>query len=449
MHFSFRWNTLCAKVYSLWKKLSDNLPYLWLFAMIAGLISVAISFAVAGEKLPEGFLYVDTHDVGMDHFNSVMATGEKLPYTKQHITYPPLAAMFYYFFFRILSPNVTAGLVENFPHVAPFAIRDYQTGMLPYLVYVILCCVLITSLLHKKLTLPYGKKMAVILATFLSIGFLSVLDRGNNVLLVTLLLLYYVFYYDSDNKFLAETALFALALATGLKLYPIVFGVLLIRRHKIWKGFRALGYIFLSLVLPFFFFEGLEGLKLWLTWLFPEEKIIPLHPGALNFVSIIYNIEAALGINLPEWFSSIFPILFIGLGILFAITVKKNYKALVFCLLAIVGFAGVTFEYFLFFSIIPLAFLCMKCNTVRDRIWAIFLVAINIPLCLQTPARLVGTGVCLPDVIESFLLLGMFFYYLIDGGIDFVGYIKNARWRYLFRTEKQMARMKYIPTWEE
>ena len=60
-----------------------------------------------------------------------------------------------------------------------------------------------------------------------------------------------------------------------------------------------------------------------------------------------------------------------------------------------------------------------------------------------------GTGVCLPDVIESFLLLGMFFYYLIDGGIDFVGYIKNARWRYLFRTEKQMARMKYIPTWEE
>ncbi len=439
------WNKTCKTVYALWNKLFDNIPYLYLAAVLGGLLFCAISYMNADpEHLPEGLLFIDTHDIGMDHFNSIMATADRAPYTQHNITYPPLAAMIYHGFYLVMGEDAQE-LFEN----SAFGMRENTSTLLPYCLYLVICCVLITCLILKNVKMSSGKQYALIIASFLSIGFLSILDRGNNVLLVTLLLLYYVFYYDAENKFLSETALIALALATGIKLYPIVFGVLLIKKHKIAEGFRALGYIFLALFLPFFFFEGFEAMKLWINRLFPAEKMIPIHPGALNFVSAINNIETAYAIDIPELLTSAFTYLFIVGGLLFAITSKKMYKAAVFCVFAILGFAGVTFEYFLFLTVIPLTYLCVKCEGIRDKIFAILLIVVNIPLAIPTPEHLEDTGIFQPDIIASFLVLGIMVYILVDGAIDFVGYIKNKRWKYLFATEKWLAKRPEIPAWEQ
>jgi hypothetical protein len=439
------WNNASKTVYGLWKKIFNNLPYVFLIAMVAGLLFCANTYVNADpEALPEGFLHMDINDVAMDHFNSVMHTSGKAPYTENHITYPPLAAMFYYFFYSIMGQNTQDRITLSNTR----DMRGIQSTFVPYCLYLIICCSLIACLIVKNVKVSSPKHYAILIGSFLSIGFLSVLDRGNNVLLVTLLLLYYVFYYKSENRFLSETALIALALATGIKLYPIVFGVLLIKKHRIAEGFRALLYIFLAIFLPFFYFEGIEGMKIWLQFYISGEKVIFLHPGALNFTSIIYNLETAYEMNIPDIITSAMTYLFIGGGLLFAITSKKMYKAMIFCVLAIVLFAGVTFEYFLFMTLLPLTCLFAKCDDVRDRIYAILLVLVNIPLVFVTPEWLEDTGIYLSDVVTSWLLLAIMVFYLVDGAIDFVGYIKEKRWKYLFTTEKQLAKRE-LPAWEE
>ncbi len=444
MEIKSLWGKASKAVYRLWNKLFENLAYLWLAAMVGGLLFCAYMFVNADpEHLPEGLLFIDTHDVGMDHFNSIMVTGDRMPYTQHNITYPPLAAMIYYGFYSVMGEDAQE-LFEN----SAFGMRENTSTLLPYCLYLVICCVLIACLILKNVKISSGKQYAVILGTFLSVGFLSVLDRGNNVLLVTLLLLYYVFYYDSKNRFLSETALIALALATGIKLYPIVFGVLLIKKHRIAEGFRALGYIFLALFLPFFFFEGFDAMLLWIDRLFPAEKMIPIHPGALNFVSAIYNIETAYAIDIPDVLTTVFTYLFIVGGLLFAITSKKIYKAAVFCVFAILLFAGVTFEYFLFLCIVPMVYLFVRCDGIRDKIFAILIILVNIPLALPTPEHLEDTGIFQPDIWSSFLVLAIMLYILVDGAIDFVAYMKNKRWKYLFMTQKQLAKRE-ISAWEE
>ncbi len=430
---------------SLGKRILDrlfrNFVYVFLICMILAMAFCFFSMQGADTENPaEGLFFADQRDVAMDHFNSMLATADRKPYTEHNITYPPLAAMLYYFFFSCLNPNLSEALREQGPGTSVHHLREYASALVPYMLYVILCVAWIVGLIYKNFRGSDSKKTAATLGILLSSGFLSILDRGNNVLLVTLLLLYYVFYFDHPSKLRSETALIALALATGIKLYPIIFGVLLIRRHKLVQGFRTLGYIFLALFLPFFFFEGFEAIHCWITRLFPEGGVVPIHPGALNFVSAVWNIETAFGIDIPDPLISLFQPLFIVGGTLFAITYRKDYKALIFGVFAILGFAGVTFRYFLFLSVLPFMFLFAECREWRDRIYAILLLLLNLPLAFRTPKMLEGTGFFLPDLWCSFLVLIMLVYLMVDGVIDCVYYLKTGQWKNLLKTERQLQR---------
>ena len=91
----------------------------------------------------------------------------------------------------------------------------------------------------------------------------------------------------------------------------------------------------------------------------------------------------------------------------------------------------------------------MRCDSVRDRIWGILLILVNLPMSMPTPEWLWGTKFYLPELICSTLVLVIMVALLVDGTIDFVGYIKHQRWRYLLRTERKLAGMPHVPQWEE
>ena len=89
-----RFGRLRQQIYALWKKIFENYAYLWLFAMATALVVCFLCGLIADPEHPaQGLFFIDHHDVGMDHFNSVFVTAERTPYTRHHITYPPLAAM--------------------------------------------------------------------------------------------------------------------------------------------------------------------------------------------------------------------------------------------------------------------------------------------------------------------------------------------------------------------
>lgn len=90
------------------RSLPRQLPYVWLFCMLAGLLFSLITVLCANGWPVEGLLYSDRMDVLMDHFNSIRTVRNGDPYLEYRTTYPPLAALFYTFFYSLLTDDAVA-----------------------------------------------------------------------------------------------------------------------------------------------------------------------------------------------------------------------------------------------------------------------------------------------------------------------------------------------------
>ena len=62
---------------------------------------------------------------------------------------------------------------------------------------------------------------------------------------------YYTFNYESDDPVKRELALIALAFATCMKLYPVIFGVLLLRKDKLKEATRCIVSGLVLFIVPF------------------------------------------------------------------------------------------------------------------------------------------------------------------------------------------------------
>ena len=80
--------------------------------------------------------------------------------------------------------------------------------------------------------------------------------RGNIILLAVACTLCYMLLYDSKNKGLRQIALLSLALATNIKIYPAIFGCLLLKEKR-WKDACLCAlYAVLMLIIPFFTYDA-------------------------------------------------------------------------------------------------------------------------------------------------------------------------------------------------
>lgn len=414
--------------------------YVWLAAMlIAVFFCAAASFSSDAEMPLRGILFFDHSDAGMDHFNSLLATAERRPYTVHHITYPPLAAMLYYLFFSLLDKRFVAQVIAGNASFSARDLRHYSFAVIPYILFTLLSLLLIALTIRHALKLSDKEKTATILGVVLSCGVISALDRGNNILFILGLLMFYTLFYDSENKVMAELALLALAVATGLKLYPVVFGVLLVRKHKYWQGFRAVGYILLALFLPFFFFEGWEAIRLWMEN-FLLAKVRYVHPGALNLDSILRSFGLVLETELPDILRTLFMALYVFVGLLGAIVYKEGYKSVAFCSFAIIGFAGVSPKYTLALTCLPLVVLLAHgVKKWLDWVYFALLTLLNLPLVFTTSESLEKLGLCGMDLFEGGLVLLIMMILLAEGAVQLVSYIKTGQWKTLLKTERQLA----------
>lgn len=108
-------------------------------------------------------------------------------------------------------------------------------------------------------------RLGLAFSAVFSYGVLYALERGNVILVAWGLTLIFFMTMDSERRLLRELGFISLALAFGLKLYPAVFGLLLLKRGRLGQALRTAVYGILSIALPMLCFsEGLAGLKTWL-----------------------------------------------------------------------------------------------------------------------------------------------------------------------------------------
>lgn len=195
--------------------------YLFYISMVTAILVVGIlGYFTHGESI-RSILANDKNDAMMDFFNS-LTYGMK-PYANG-VIYPPLINVIYGLLGRFCAEVFNGG----------FAIRAHQMGSLIYGLYVIsmysLCVYLISKI---KLGTPREKIGFAVILLF-SLPFLFTYDRGNSILLVLLALMTYLSFYKSTVLRKRLLAYNALGIAAGIKISPVIFGLILVRERK-WR----------------------------------------------------------------------------------------------------------------------------------------------------------------------------------------------------------------------
>lgn len=126
---------------------------------------------------------------------------------------------------------------------------------------------------------------------FFSTPFIYIFEQGSMVLFTVTLILLYIAGYDSDSKCIRELSHIALAIATGLSAYPIIFIILSYRKKRFGNAFRCLVYSFFIFFLPIFALGGLGRLGYYF------KNIKAVIDNALTS-GIAYRIDIISGLNL-------------------------------------------------------------------------------------------------------------------------------------------------------
>lgn len=144
--------------------------------------------------------------------------------------YPPMANVV----FLVMKRFVTMDNLANYDGI----VSSFGASMLLVLYFV--CGIFFVYIGIKALANIdiEHKKQRILLVVFsleilMSGPVLFLLSRGNNLIFVIALTLFFAAFYEHPNKYVREMAVIALAFATALKIYPVFFGILLIKKGNL------------------------------------------------------------------------------------------------------------------------------------------------------------------------------------------------------------------------
>ncbi len=383
---------------------------------------VLVSVFNRGALLGQLF-FRDVTDTFMDYFNCLPGVAMRRPYDTQSM-YPPLSEVVFYFFSKIIPNDM---LLTWDPH----AMRTHQIPVLSLLFYLAIPIAVTVCSLYDYLKNGTAAKRFVILAFLVSSPFIYLVERGNVLIYAFAAAVVFICYYDSDKKWQREVALIALAVSAGIKLYPAVLGILLVRDKRWKETIRCVFYGIFFFIAPFFVFGGLSNLLVMVKALLGNSGGF----GDTDFnckinFSAVFNIIGVKWLGRTEAFpwgqtaAYILSVLLIAAAFL----TKKRWKSVLFLTLVMIGAPAFSFYYTGVFVLIP--FLWFIAGSEKDLKWTdiIYLlgfIAVLAPIPLKAEEITNTAQINVNLQVVGLGILVMAVWGLIDSGMDLVSRIKE------------------------
>ncbi|MBO4426311.1 MAG: DUF2029 domain-containing protein [Clostridiales bacterium] len=397
-----------------------------LFAF-AAFVFVAVVFR---DSLLGQLFFRMTSDVFMDYFNCLYVVANRDPYS--FITmYPPLAELIFYLFSKTIS-------YEMLFCTPP--LREEQAPMMSFLLFIAIPIVIMAWALADYLKIAKPMNRVVILAFFVTTPFLWMLERGNIIIYSLAGIMIFICYYDSDKRWLRELALLGLAFSAGVKLYPAILGLILIR-DKRWKdAIRCALYGVFFIFAPFLAFGGLKSLLSMINSLKYNADVLANDGNSykVNY-SYIFNMIGRVWLGRSEEFGWAQTAAYIlsALLIVAAFLIGKKWKSILFLTLVMIGFPSFSYTYCLVFILAPfLMFIAGKEKDLRptDMIYMLMFIAILAPFPIT-----IGDITTISDVNINTQVIGISI--LIITGWGFIDAILDTAARFRDR-DKPKAEVK-------
>ena len=333
------------------KKLIKNPIYLYFILNCICLGIVVFSLYLSKGDLFNKFFFSDKRDTGMDFFHSIEYLKGNDPYESFHTLYPPLANLLFKALYCILPVELTGKWPANLINYTLFVgtsydLRTYQSTMVLFIAFIVLSVFGLSYFCNKVVKTNGGNGSTLLLfCTITSYGFLMAIERGNIIIIAFLFLLFFIFNYKSDNPVIRELSIICLAISAGLKIYPAIFGLLLIKDKKWGMAFRAIIYGLLSFFVPLLFFKGgiINNTMLWFKIL---NEFSTKSERTETIVNMIYSFNHLLYIG--EQHRPIIKAMMLLCSIAGLISSDKIYKSLLYISVLIILFTGEGTYVFLF-----------------------------------------------------------------------------------------------------
>lgn len=331
---------------------------LWGILFLFSLITLIIGH---GKSL-DSLVTLGGRDLFMDFFNhiSYIREGGADVYTvNPNACFPPFAYLLYFLFSRMLPENQTVML--NSAATGPYAILLYAvyiSVLTVWLIYAIIKIYEKSSFKH-----PFLLTVTVICS---NVFIFSVVERGNIAFLVCILLLRAMQLREEESPVRREAALILIAIAAGFKIYPALFGLIYIFEKRWKEALHLVVYGILIVWVPFAFFRGIAGVKLFL-----ENQGVIQFDAPESFQSIMgwgrfFAAKWGLGdINIKVIYAVM--IVFFALAALALAVLKENWKKyfLVSALMIILPLWSSS--YTRFYMLVPLVYFLREKNSAGKR----------------------------------------------------------------------------------
>ncbi len=288
---------------------------------------------------------------------------EESPYVVGDSSYPPIAIAILYPF-ALICKNVFSkySFTELTADELTAKLAMHHQFWVAIILFFLICSVL-TILLVSRLFGIKGKNILTLgVIILLSAPFVYAVMRGNTIYFALIFLLAFLILKDQKNPFAREFAYFCLAFAGAIKIYPLFFGVFLLKDKKIFASFRVAIYFALISVFSFLMMQNdFENFSPFLNHLggFMSNEVRLLGTNNLSITAHLYRFlhtfirsldaESTLfsAINL-----SVLILVFL-LSTVAAVGTKKDFSRYVICFAVVLLIPSISYFYVLIFSILP------------------------------------------------------------------------------------------------
>lgn len=334
--------------------------YILLLICILCIVYYVLEYFLHGKYFASVFANA-SYDTFMDFFNSVY-NAKFNPYEDMFSNYPALACLIYKVFFEMIPYEFREG--------NGFNLRNIQAAMIPFIIYNAVILWLIQILIREKSILSKKNETILSLVLLLCAPIVFAVERGNLILLSFALTMFFSFFYDCKNKVLREISFIALAIAAAVKIYPAIFGLLLLKRKDIKEIIRLVLYGVGVFIAPFFFYDGFASLKIMIKALTYTSSITDeIGYGVnLSLYNIIETIAIIFNTHVNDVFRSILIIIVTGILLSGFFILKKRWQESLCLTLLLIFLPKVNYYYVMIFMIIPIVEFLNECYKKQKKL---------------------------------------------------------------------------------
>lgn len=362
--------------------------------------------------LQRGVFFGNSYDWFMDFYNTIYYTVGKTPYTWGDLSnrnYLPLTYMLLY------PLTIFYSYGEN-PEGVQYLSRYDQMMAIVGAVFLVISFGSLFYCLYKTCKGNEIEKIGILTVLFCSGITMFNFDRANTIILGVACTCVFLMTYDSNHNCYKHIGFVSLAIAAALKMFPALFGVLLIYKKRYKDALFTILYGLAFAILPFFWVEGnvIDNICLYFQALRMHTEAYA--HGSLGLFSPTIFRESSLDNGIIPW-------LICMMVIILAKNVKENWKQILLLSLAILLSSGQQSWYCLLFLFYPIVLFLNDSDNQEKMRW-LFLIGFILILSPLQYNFAIGHFLFTSRRVINTVCVVMYIYLIIESGIIF---IKNRK----------------------